>query len=56
MSGKDDVAVSPELVYRVGIFLIGISIIGATVAALVLRVSKSKIDKQLDAEYGKRVY
>jgi len=45
---------SPELVFYAGIAVSLVAVAIAIVAILVLRFSKVRLNKQLDAEYGKR--
>ena len=45
---------APDLIFNSGIILCGVAVVGAVIAVIVLRFSKSRLNKQLDAEYGKR--
>lgn len=45
---------SPELLFNIGAGVCIISAIGAVAVIIVLRVYKTRLNKKLDAEYGKR--
>ena len=45
---------SPDLIFNSGIIICGVAVVGALIVAIILRLSKTRLNKQLDAEYGKR--
>lgn len=45
---------SPELLFNIGAGICIVSAVGAVAAVIALRISKSRLNKKLDAEYGKR--
>ena len=45
---------SHNIIFAGGIIICGIAAVGGIVAGLALRISKKRLNKQLDAEYGKR--
>ena len=45
---------TPDLIFNSGIVICGIAVVGAIIAAIVLRVFKVRLNRRLDAEYGKR--
>ncbi|MCL1792338.1 MAG: hypothetical protein FWG34_00555 [Oscillospiraceae bacterium] len=45
---------APELIFYIGIFICCIAVMGAIIAIIFLHLFKVRLDKQLDAEYGKR--
>ena len=44
----------PDFVFNSGIVICGVAVVGAVIAAIMLRRSKARLNRQLDAEYGKR--
>lgn len=42
----------PELLLYGGLIVCGIAIFGGLIAAIVLRISKTRLNKQLDSEFG----
>ena len=44
----------PELLYYGGLLILGVAAIIAIISIIVLRVSKIRLDKKLDIEFGKR--
>ena len=45
---------SAEMVYYIGIAICGVAAACAVAAAVMLRLSKTRLNNKLDAEYGKR--
>lgn len=45
---------SPKIIFYGGIVVCIVATIGALVAMIILRLSKTRINRQLDDEYGKR--
>ena len=45
---------SHEFVYIIGVVVCCIAVAGALIAAIVLRLAKVRLNRQFDAEYGKR--
>jgi hypothetical protein len=45
---------SPDYILTAGLIICGIAAIGAIIAAIALRLSKTRLDRQFDIEYGKR--
>lgn len=45
---------TPELLFHIGVGVCATSAIGAVAAFIILRLSRSRLNKTLDAEYGKR--
>ena len=45
---------TPELLYNTGIILCGAAVAVAVVAAVVLGLVRARLNKRLDAEFGKR--
>ena len=43
-----------EILFYTGIVLISVAAAGAVISAIILHVSKKKLNKQLDAEFGCR--
>lgn len=43
----------PELLFYGGIILMAGTVLAAAAVAVILRLSKKRLDGQLDAEYGK---
>jgi len=43
-----------ELIFNIGIIICGVAVASAIIATIILRISKVRLNKQLDAEYGKR--
>jgi uncharacterized membrane protein len=44
----------PELLFHSGLIICAIAITYAVLAAIVLCISKSRLNKKLDSEFGKR--
>ncbi|MDR0491109.1 MAG: hypothetical protein LBH28_07705 [Oscillospiraceae bacterium] len=45
---------SPDFIFYSGIVICGVAIVSAVIAVIILRLSKTRLNKRLDAEYGKR--
>jgi hypothetical protein len=45
---------SPELILNTGIVICCVAVAGAVITGIVLRLSRKRLNRQLDAEYGKR--
>ena len=45
---------APELIFNIGNVICGVSVISAIIATIILRMSKTRLNRQLDAEFGKR--
>ena len=45
---------APELIFYIGIAVCSFAAAGAIVAAIALRLSKARLNKRFDIEYGKR--
>jgi hypothetical protein len=45
---------APESVFNIGIIVCIASVAGAAIAAVMLRVSKARLNRRLEAEFGKR--
>ena len=45
---------TPELIFKSGIVICVVAVVCAVLAAIVLRLMKLRLNKNLDAEYGKR--
>jgi uncharacterized iron-regulated membrane protein len=44
----------PDLIFTLGAALCGIALLLMIIMGLVMHISKKRLNKQLDAEYGKR--
>jgi len=45
---------SPDFIFNSGLIICGIAAISAIIAVIILRLSKIRLNKKFDAEYGKR--
>lgn len=45
-----------EMIFNLGILICVVAIAGAIITAIMLRIFKVRLNKQLDAEFGKRRY
>lgn len=45
---------TPELLFTIGVVICITAAFGTVLAAIILRLSKRRLDKRLDEEYGKR--
>ena len=43
-----------EMIFNSGIIICGITVVGAVVAFITMRVYKTRLNKHLDVEFGKR--
>lgn len=45
---------TPEQIFHIGVVICGVAVVGALIAAILLRCFKARLNRQLDSEYGKR--
>lgn len=45
---------SPDLIFNTGIIICGAAVIFTIIAVIILRFLKTRLNRQLDSEYGKR--
>lgn len=46
--------ITGEILFYTGTVLISFAAIGAVISAIILHISKNRLNKQLDAEFGSR--
>ena len=45
---------SPDLIFKAGLIICGAAAAAAVISVIVLSAAKKRLDRRLDAEYGKR--
>jgi len=45
---------APDLIFNAGLIICGAVAAAAVISAIVLKTAKKRLDRRLDAEYGKR--
>ena len=46
--------ITPDLIFNAGVVICAAAAVCAVSAVIILRIAKARLDKRLDAEYGKR--